>query len=338
MPIDPTTSERERAAPASASPVAVDTFAARVLRETGAPLDALAIETFQVNVGLRCNLACHHCHVLSSPRRTEEMSLETMRHVLDAARRAGATTLDITGGAPEMHPHFRWFVKEAVAQGLHVIVRSNLTILLLDGYEDLPAFFAEHGVHVVASLPCYLEENVQKQRGMHVYHESVEALQRLGKLGYGTDERLPLDLIYNPGGANLPPDQAVLEEAYRRELDVRFGIRFHKLFTITNMPIGRFQRDLERDGAAATYDALLRTSFNASTVAGLMCRLQAHVGWDGTLFDCDFNYALHLPASVSHTHVRDFDPATFLARRIRTQAHCFGCTAGAGSSCKGALL
>jgi len=330
--------ERTRPAPPRTSREAhADSFAARVLRETGAPLEALSIDTFQVNIGLRCNLACHHCHVLSSPKRTEEMSLETMRDVLRAADRAKATTLDITGGAPEMHPHFRTFVKDAVAQGLHVIVRSNLTILLLSGYEDLPAFFAEHGVHVIASLPCYLEENVQKQRGLHVYHESIEALQRLDALGYGVDERLQLDLIYTPGGASLPPDQEALEEAYRRELDARFGIRFHKLFTITNMPIGRFQRDLERDGRAATYDALLRTAFNASTVAGLMCRSQAHVGWDGTLFDCDFNFALDLPACGPRVHVRDFDPARFLTRDIRTKAHCFGCTAGSGSSCKGAL-
>lgn len=323
--------QRQRSAAATAS------FAARVRAATNAPLGGLTVDTFQVNIGLRCNLACHHCHVESSPARREEMSEETMDLVLAAARRAGARTLDVTGGAPELHPHFRAFVTAAVAQGLHVIVRSNLTVLLLPDHEDLPELFAQLGVHVVASLPCYLEENVEKQRGRHVYNESITALQRLNALGYGTDERLELDLIYNPGGASLPPAQDALEEAYRRELEQRFGIRFHRLYAIANMPIGRFRRDLEKAGRFVTYDALLRASFNAATLESLMCRHQAHVGWDGTLYDCDFNFALGLPARAPMGHIRDFEPTAFLERGIGTGPHCFGCTAGSGSSCKGSL-
>ncbi len=314
-----------------------DTFDDRVRAETGASLGGLTLDTFQVNIGLRCNLACHHCHVESSPARREEMSRETMALVLEAAQRSGAGTLDVTGGAPELHPHFRWFVRAATTQGLHVIVRSNLTVLTLPGMEDVPEVFAELGLHVVASLPCYLEENVEKQRGLHVYHESIAVLQGLNALGYGTDERLQLDLIYNPGGAHLPPDQRDLEVAYRRELAERFGIRFHRLYAIANMPIGRFRRDLEKAGRFETYDHLLRDAFNATTLEGLMCRHQAHVGWDGSLYDCDFNFALNLKAQASAGHIRDFDPATFLVRRIGTGPHCFGCTAGSGSSCKGSL-
>ncbi|MFV1958930.1 MAG: arsenosugar biosynthesis radical SAM (seleno)protein ArsS, partial [Planctomycetota bacterium] len=258
--------------------------------------------------------------------------------VLDAARRAKAHTLDVTGGAPEMHPHFRSFVSAAVAQGLHVIVRTNLTILGVPGYRDLPAFYAEQGIHLVASLPCYLETNVEKQRGKHVLGHSVDALRRLNEVGYGENPRLELDLVYNPGGASLPPAQDALEDAYRIELDRRFGIRFNRLLTITNMPIGRFQEDLEKAGEAAAYEWLLDASFNPSTIDGLMCRHQVHVGWDGTLYDCDFNFALGLPASGSPGHVRDFNPVAFRQRSVQTGPHCFGCTAGCGSSCKGSLV
>lgn len=322
---------------ARTAPPSSPSFAERVRKETGTALSALTIDTLQVNIGLRCNLACHHCHVESSPKRREEMSRSTMNDVLAAAKRAGATTIDVTGGAPELHPHFRSFVRAATEAGLHVLVRSNLTVLRLPGHEDLPRFFAALGLHVVASLPCYLEETVQRQRGRHVYQESIQALQHLNELGYGTDRRLQLDLIFNPGGPSLPPDQADLEKTYRSELERRHGVHFDRLFTIANMPIGRFRRDLEQAGRAASYDRLLESSFNPSTVSGLMCRHQAHVGWDGTLYDCDFNFALGLPARAGAGHVRDFDPTDFLARRIRTRTHCFGCTAGSGSSCKGAL-
>lgn len=304
----------------------------------GRPLDAASIGTVQVNVGLRCNLACRHCHVESSPKRTEQMSWETMRLVLDAAEAAGATTLDVTGGAPEVHPLFRRFVDAAVTQGLAVIVRTNLTILLEAGYEDLIDFFATRRVRLVASLPCYAQANVDKQRGRGTYDGSIEAIRRLNAASYGRSADLPLDLVFNPIGPSLPPPQAKLEDAYRRELRERFGIEFTRLLTITNLPIGRYLHDLARDGRAAAYQELLRHSFNPSTLDGLMCRHQLHVGWDGRLYDCDFNFALGLPVdAATDRHVADFDPARHLRRTIATAGHCFGCTAGSGSSCGGAL-
>ena len=313
-------------------------FAARVKTETGMPLGAHSLDTVQVNISLVCNLACHHCHVESSPARTEEMSKETLDCVLRVAARCGAKTIDITGGAPEMHPHFREFVAEARALDLHVIVRSNLTILLHPRYTDMPELFAELGLHVMASLPCYLEENVTKQRGRHVYGDSIEAIRRLNALGYGEDERLQLDLIYNPGGPTLPPEQHALERDYRRELDARFGICFNRLFVITNMPIGRFQEDLRKAGRFRAYDELLRESFNRATVDGLMCRYQIHVGWDGTLHDCDFNFALGMKARGGATRIEDFEPTAFLQRPIATGPHCFGCTAGSVRRAKAHLL
>ncbi len=303
-----------------------------------AGLTPATIRTVQANIGLRCNLACHHCHVESSPNRHEQMDWPTMELVLSAARACGSEVLDITGGAPEMHPHFRYFVGSGREMGLRVMVRSNLTILLEPGYEDVPNFFRDQQVHVVASLPCYLETNVDKQRGKGVYFESIEAIRRLNALGYGIDERLLLDLVYNPGGPTLPPPQDRLEADYKRELNERFGIRFTRLYTITNIPIGRFLHDLKRDGRETQYMELLRNTFNRVTVEGLMCRHQLHVGWDGTLYDCDFNFALGLPVSSSTCgHISQFDPAAFLRRRIATGNHCFGCTAGCGSSCGGAL-
>lgn len=303
------------------------------------------VRTFQVNVGLRCNLACHHCHVESSPKRTEEMSWDTMEMVLQAALLAKAKTTDITGGAPEMNPNFRRFVLEAVAQGHEVIVRTNLTIALEKGFEDLPEFFADCGVHLVASLPCYLELNVDKQRGKHVYTESVEVIKRLNAVGYGINPELPLDLVYNPLGGSLPPSQSVLESEYRRELNTQYGLHFSNLYTITNMPIGRFLHDLERSGSAETYMDTLVDAFNQETVESLMCRHQVHVSYDGTLHDCDFNYALklgvHVDTEPSSWHIRDLCTRTginrMLNRKIHTGAHCFACTAGCGSSCGGAL-
>jgi radical SAM/Cys-rich protein len=312
-------------------------FDQRVIEAEGKPLNGLSIDAVQVNIGLRCNLACHHCHVESSPARKEEMSWETMQLVLDAAKTCGAGTIDITGGAPEMHPHFRRFVAAARALQRHVIVRTNLTILLELGYEDLPQFFKDHKVHLIASLPCYLENNVDKQRGRGVYKESIEVIRRLNQIGYGIGPELPLDLVFNPGGPSLPPNQQTLEQAYRRELDQRYGIRFTRLIAITNIPIGRFLHDLHRQGKAEPYLQLLRDSFNPATLDGLMCRHQLHVGWDGTMYDCDFNFALALPVQEPKMHVSEFDPKQFLRRRITTGEHCFACTAGCGSSCGGAL-
>ncbi|MEX0777773.1 MAG: arsenosugar biosynthesis radical SAM (seleno)protein ArsS [Phycisphaeraceae bacterium] len=312
-------------------------FDQRVRDELNADLDGLTLDTVQVNIGLRCNLACRHCHVESSPTRKEEMTWETMAMVLDAARRAGAKTLDITGGAPEMHPRFGGFVDAAIAQGLNVLVRTNLTIMLQPGFGGMPDFLAGRGVHLVASLPCYLETNVDKQRGKHVYRDSIEVIGRLNHVGYASDSRLQLDLVYNPGGPSLPPPQQKLEEAYRVELFNRFDIRFNRLFTITNMPIGRFLHDLKRDGKEEQYAQVLRDAFNAATLPELMCRHQLHVGWDGQLDDCDFNYGIGLPVNGRVRHIRDFDPQEYRRRRIATGSHCFGCTAGCGSSCKGSL-
>ena len=316
----------------------VNDFDRSVQAATGRPLTGLSIDTVQVNIGLCCNLACHHCHVRSSPARTEEMDWPTMLQVLDAAYRAEAKTLDITGGAPELHPHFRRFVQAGIAQGLHVMVRTNLTIMLQPQHAGLPNFFAAQGVHLIASLPCYLPNNVDKQRGRHVYRDSIEVIQRLNHEGYGYDPRLPLDLVYNPGGPSLPPDQKSLEEIYRLELFNRFAIRFNRLYTIANVPIGRFLHDLERDGDAEGYARLLRDTFNPHTLDELMCRHQLHVGWDGTMHDCDFNYALGLPVDGPRRHVRDFNPDNLRGRRIATGAHCFACAAGCGSSCKGSLV
>ncbi|MFA9479710.1 arsenosugar biosynthesis radical SAM (seleno)protein ArsS [Phycisphaerales bacterium AB-hyl4] len=303
----------------------------------GEPLTGRSIETVQVNVGLKCNLACHHCHVESSPKRTEQMSWQTMLDVLAAARMAGAQTLDITGGAPEMHPRFCDFVDAAIKQKLAVMVRTNLTIMLVDGYKDLPQFYADRGVHLVASLPCYLPNNVDKQRGRHVYRDSIEVIQRLNRIGYGSNSDKVLDLVYNPLGPTLPPEQKKLEKAYRVALFDQFDIRFNNLYAITNIAIGRFLHDLARDGKAEAYQQLLRDAFNPQTLEGLMCRHQLHVGHDGTMFDCDFNYALGLPMTGTLRHVRDFEPTRFMQRRIATGEHCFACTAGCGSSCGGAL-
>ncbi|MCI0365446.1 MAG: arsenosugar biosynthesis radical SAM protein ArsS [Phycisphaerales bacterium] len=313
-------------------------FDRAIVAASGVPLRAASIRTLQVNIGLRCNLACHHCHVESGPKRTEEMSWETMEMVLDAAQRAGAEMIDITGGAPEMHPHFRRFVIAARDQGHNVIVRTNLTIMLEPGYEDLPEFFREQRVHLIASLPCYLETNVDKQRGKHVYVESIEVIKRLNAVGFGIESHLPLDLVYNPGGPSLPPPQEQLETDYRRELDARFGIRFTRLLTITNMPIGRFQHDLDRGGKGDAYRQRLRDAFNPATIEPLMCRHQVHVSHDGRLHDCDFNYALGMRTNrPSPRHISEFDVDALRTRAIATGEHCFGCTAGCGSSCGGAL-
>lgn len=310
----------------------------RSVEKRGEGLYADKIETIQVNIGLTCNQECHHCHVASSPRRREQMDWTTMEHILRAAQDAGAGTVDITGGAPEINPHFRKFVSTLRANGFHAIVRTNLTIILEQGYGDLPEFCRQHGVHLVASLPCYLQENVDRQRGTGVYERSVRVLRQLNAVGYGVSPELPLDLVYNPIGPYLPPDQRSLEEDYRRELRNRCGVEFTRLVTITNMPIGQFLGDLRRQNRYEEYTDLLLRSFNPNTLEGLMCRNQISVNWDGNLFDCDFNLALRTP--VDHgapTHISEFDPNKLAKRRIVTGEHCFGCTAGSGSSCRGSL-
>lgn len=331
----------------------LDQFAHR-LAECGQVLVRRSITTLQINVGKMCNLACHHCHVESSPKRTEIMTWRTMQQILtwlDVHRATlGIKTVDLTGGAPEMNPQFRSFVSALRTRGLHVLDRSNLTILLEPGYEAMPQFLAQHRVEIVASLPCYLESNVDKQRGKGVFHDSVIALQRLNGLGYGkVDSGLKLDLVYNPTGYGLPPDQEVLEVDYKRELKSRFNIDFNRLWTITNMPIKRFEHALHRDGK---YDAYMRKLFDAhnpANVESVMCRDLISIGWQGSVYDCDFNQMLQMPlegpdSSDEHVVERDsrklwdFTPDELIARSILTGTHCFGCTAGAGSSCTGALV
>lgn len=298
-----------------------------------------ALSVMQVNIGLRCNLSCSHCHVNSSPHRKEEMTWETMGRVLAVAGELECETVDITGGAPEMHPHFRRFAMAAREAGHSVIVRTNLTILLQPGYEDMPTFFREQHVRLVASLPCYLEDNVDRQRGDGVYRESVRAIQRLNRIGYGIDPSLELTLIYNPMGSSLPPDQKGLEEEYRKELRERFGIAFTRLHTITNIPIGRFRAYLKGQGLLDDYQETLKNAYNPDTVEHLMCRRQVSVGWDGALYDCDFNYALRLPMVLSRkATIDDADIQELLKRKICTGDHCYACVAGAGSSCGGTLV
>jgi radical SAM/Cys-rich protein len=308
------------------------------------PLARSIVTTLQVNVGKRCNQACHHCHVDAGPNRTETMRRETIEQVLRVLDASPAVqVVDITGGAPELNPSFRFLVEETRRRGRQVIDRCNLTVLLQPGMEDLPRFLAQSGVHVIASLPCYGTDNVDKQRGKGVFDKSIEALLLLNDLGYGrSGSALELDLVYNPVGAFLPPEQARLETKYKSELSERFGLTFNRLFTITNMPISRFAHMLEREGKYGEYMALLVNHFNASTVDGLMCRSLVSVGWDGSLFDCDFNQMLEiaLGAPDDRRERTIWDVADLRVLRGRTVAvanHCFGCTAGAGSSCSGAL-
>ena len=316
----------------------MNAFEKEIARCNGNGLGALDIDTIQVNIGLKCNLECVHCHVVSSPRRKETMDWATMEHVIAAAEKVGAKLVDITGGAPEMHPHFRRFVSALHDKRFPVMVRTNLTILLESGFETLPEFFREHQVELCASLPCYLEENVDSQRGTGVYDKSIQALRVLNRCGYGIERHLPLNLVYNPVDATLPPNSLELESDYKHELRERFGIEFSRLLTITNMPIGQFRSDLKRERKLDEYNRLLRESFNPGTLDGLMCRHQIHVGWDGRLYDCDFNYALKLPVGEAcPQYIGDFDSDLLLNRKIQTEFHCFGCTAGCGSSCGGAL-
>lgn len=267
------------------------------------------------------------------------MDWKTMEAVIRLAQSLECTRVDITGGAPEMNLHFRDFVTALREKGFAVMVRTNLTIMNEEGYENLPEFYRDRKVELVASLPCYLEENVDAQRGNGVYRDSIDVIKKLNAVGYGVDPGLILDLVYNPGGPVLPPNQEALTEDYRRELNDRYGIKFSRLFTITNAPIGRFRGDLRREKREEEYLDLLRENFNSATVEPLMCRHQVSVDWDGALYDCDFNLALRWPLRNSAPfNVKTVDPANLLNRRIITGDHCFACTAGCGSSCGGALL
>ena len=302
-------------------------------------LVADGIEILQVNVGKLCNMTCAHCHVDAGPDRREIMSRETIDQCLTAIRLANIKTLDLTGGAPEMNPEFKYFVTEARKLGCHVIDRCNLTILLANGYAEMPQFLANNQVEIVASLPCYLEENADAQRGDGSFRKSIEALKILNELGYGNaDSQHMLTLVYNPVGPSLPPEQSSLESAYREQLAQRFDIQFDRLFTITNMPISRYLEFLIENGSYETYIHKLIAAFNPAAAAGVMCRKMLSVGWDGQLYDCDFNQMLELQTSATlPKHIADFKPDLLSNRSIVTGRHCFGCTAAAGSGCLGAI-
>jgi radical SAM/Cys-rich protein len=313
---------------------------AQKLAGTNLTLRRAPTEILQLNVGKLCNLTCNHCHVNAGPKRREIMTRETIDRIVEWLARTDIPTVDITGGAPEMIPDFRYLVErvKSLAPPRRVMDRCNLTILLEPGHEDLAEFLARHKVEIIASLPCYSPQNVNEQRGDGVFDASIRALQRLNKLGYGANERLPLHLVYNPNGAFLPAPQAELEADYKRELREHFGIVFHRLYTITNMPIARFAAWLRGRGQFEEYTELLARSFNPRTVDGLMCRHTLNVGWRGEVYDCDFNQMLDLQwKSGQPLHLWDIDPDQITGRAILTGEHCFGCTAGCGSSCGGAL-
>ncbi|RMG58969.1 MAG: radical SAM/Cys-rich domain protein [Gammaproteobacteria bacterium] len=313
----------------------------RLLEHDFPPLKRRRLEILQVNLGYRCNQQCLHCHVNAGPRRSEQMTAEMVEAVLDFLRRNPVATLDITGGAPEMNPHFRHLVHEARALGLKVMDRCNLTILTEPGFEDLAEFLAEHEVEVVASMPCYLEENVDAQRGRGVYERSIDGLRRLNALGYGQGGVLRLDLVYNPGGPFLPPPQCQLEQDYRKRLGEMHGIVFDRLLTLANMPIARFGSTLLSRGEFDDYLKLLQSAHRDENLDTVMCRSLLSVDWQGYLYDCDFNQMLGLPLKLgnsSRTHIRELaDAATLQGKPIVVAGHCWGCTAGQGSSCGGAL-
>lgn len=297
------------------------------------------IETLQLNLGYLCNLSCIHCHVNAGPHRKEMMGRDTMGLALKVAERCGASSLDLTGGSPEMNPHFRWLVTEARARGLHVMDRLNPTIMEEPGYDWVGEFLAVHQVEAVASLPCYSQENVDEQRGNGVFESSVRALQKLNALGYGVEGRgLTLNLVYNPNGAFLPPDEAMLEAQYKQLLGDNFGIRFNRLYAIANMPIQRYGSWLLSKGHFGAYMGTLKAAHRNENLANVMCRSLVSVDYQGELYDCDFNQMLKIPLGGRQvaSHLRDLLDGN-VPRRIAVAEHCYGCTAGQGSSCGGAL-
>ena len=299
------------------------------------------LETLQVNLGYRCNQQCLHCHVNAGPRREENMARETIDALLQFMESTPVSRLDLTGGAPEMNPHFRDLVQQARRLDIHVIDRCNLTILSEPGYETLAEFLANHQVEVVASLPCYLKDNVDQQRGQGVFDRSIEGLRRLNQVGYGqAGSGLTLNLMYNPQGPSLPPAQAELEAAYRQHLEAEYNIVFSHLYTLTNMPIQRFGSMLVSKGQFDDYMQLLRDNFKQENLDSVMCRSLISVDWQGYLYDCDFNQMLDLPAALSNrgkTHISEIAGRGLAGEAIIVKDHCYGCTAGQGSSCGGAL-
>ena len=318
---------------------AMVTFAEKLRQQNLMPLTVKPLDVFQVNVGKMCNQVCKHCHVDAGPDRKEIMTPETMQQCLDAVVISGASTVDITGGAPEMNPDFRWFVEELSKLGKKIVVRCNLTIIVANKkYNDLPGFFKEHKVEVVSSLPYFSASKTDSQRGDGVFDRSVTALKMLNEVGYGKENTgLILNLVYNPAGAFLPGDQLALEREFKTKLALQQGIVFNHLFAITNLPISRFLEYLVRSGNYESYMEKLVSAYNPVAAENVMCRNTLSIGWDGYMYDCDFNQMLELKVGVekSHRHISNFDIDTLSKRSVRISQHCFGCTAGAGSSCGG---
>lgn len=300
------------------------------------------VEVLQVNLGYLCNLSCTHCHVNAGPKRTELMDKQTVDLVLDFIRREAIATLDLTGGAPEMNPHFSYLVSQARAMPIKVIDRCNLVILQEPGYAWLAPFLAEHQVEIVASLPCYLEDNVDKQRGKGTFTASINALQQLNSLGYGqADQKLPLHLVYNPQDHHLPPEQTYLEQAYKEYLFNHFGIAFNQLYAMSNLPIQRFGSQLISKGLFEDYMQLLKENYRQENLDSVMCRTTLSVDWQGYVYDCDFNQMLNLPLGAGRNgkvHLSDIECRSLIGAPIAVREHCYGCTAGQGSSCGGALV
>jgi radical SAM/Cys-rich protein len=318
---------------------ACPSFDARLAEAGFHPLHATGITVLQINVGKLCNQTCRHCHVDAGPDRTETMSRETAEQCLAALAQTDIPTVDITGGAPELNANFRRLVEGSRALGRHVMDRCNLSVLLIPSQADLAEFLAGHQVEIVASLPYYRSSQTDAQRGAGVFEKSIEALRLLNRQGYGqTGSELTLNLVYNPVGAFLPAKQEALEAQFRKELRARHGVEFNHLYTITNMPISRFLEFLVESGNYDGYMERLANAFNPATAAGVMCRYTLSVGWDGMLYDCDFNQMLELPVGYGAPgHIGDFDAARLHRRRIVTRNHCYGCTAGSGSSCGGTV-
>lgn len=311
------------------------------LKETSLfPLKPIGVDIFQINLGKMCNQVCSHCHVDAGPDRKEIMTKETMQECLSALKKSNCSTVDLTGGAPEMNPNFRWFVEELSKLNKHIIVRCNLTIIVANKkYYDLPNFFKKHNVEVVSSLPCYTSSNTDAQRGDGVFDDSIKALQMLNEVGYGKEHNgLILNLVYNPGGASLPPSQNGLELDYKKELKEGFNIEFNNLFAITNLPISRFLHFLVATEKYQNYMDLLLESYNSEAAKNVMCRNTISVSWDGFLYDCDFNQILELKVATKGQHLSEFNLEELNNRNIIVNQHCYGCTAGAGSSCGGTIV
>jgi radical SAM/Cys-rich protein len=314
-------------------------FATRLGQAGLFPLRATGMTVFQINVGKLCNQTCKHCHVDAGPDRTERMSRETAGLCMKALAATDIPTVDLTGGAPELNPNFRWLVEQACGLGRHVMDRCNLSVLLIPSQADLAEFLAMHRVEIIASLPSYRASQTDAQRGEGIFEKSIEALRLLNELGYGRpDSGLLLNLVHNPVGAFLPPKQETIEAQFRKELRGRHGVEFTHLYTITNMPVSRYLEFLVESGNYEQYMERLANAFNPAAAAGVMCRSMISIGWDGTLYDCDFNQMLELPVDPGlPSHIRDFDPLQLNQRQIVIRNHCYGCAAGSGSSCGGAV-